>query len=46
MWITKSFDYACDLAKFLNEKHLLPNQILITRGKENNYVLFYHVWQE
>lgn len=46
MWKTESFDYACDLAKFLNEKHLLPNQILITKGKENNYILFYHVWQE
>ena len=46
MWKTESFDYAFSLVEFLNEKHLLPNQIFITKGKENNYILFYHVWQE
>ena len=46
MWKTESFDYAFSLVEFLNEKHLLPYQIFITKGKENNYILFYHVWQE
>ena len=46
MWKTESFDYAFSLVEFLNEKYLLPNQIFITKGKENNYILFYHVWQE
>lgn len=46
MWKTESFDYAFSLVEFLNEKHLLPDQIFITKGKENNYILFYHVWQE
>lgn len=46
MWKSESFYNASSLTKFLNDKNLLPYQIFITKGKENNYILFYHVWQE
>ena len=46
MWKTESFNHASSLTEFLNEKHLLPHQIFITKGKDDNYILFYYVWQE
>ena len=46
MWKSESFYNVSSLTKFLNDKNLLPYQIFITKGKENNYILFYHVWQE